>query len=483
MLDNTVQDLRDGIYVEYSDANEIKGNMVSRSRYGLHFMYTQDNIVKNNRLVDNHTGSMMMVSYNDLYEGNTLLENRRNVNSQGLYLYDVHDAMIKANHINDNRIGIMIDNSFTNTITQNEFKGNALGIIFKQSTDNDITKNDFKINATTILTYGDGSKENNLYGNYWDNQMSLDANGDRFSDLEVVADPYFMEITDKNSAFQLLFQSPGMVLMEKLLKSNEDNLVKDRSPSMIPNIQEDVETSLNVGVMYISILFIIIKHHYLYFREEEVVMKKRWMYFLMVLVVGLAVALAGCNSEQADTSKEKKDEPKVEEPQTKVKAKAIDEAVDKCENCKMAVADNADATEIVLKDGKTLVFDDIGCMVNKWIKTNGTDDIEAAFVRSHHDKEWLDYEKAVYVFDPKITTAMGYGVIAFKDEAGAQNFIDKNGMGTIMTKAELDKHTWPQDKSNMTMKKHKDSMDPNSMHQDVNGTAYEPEPGNANGRE
>lgn len=189
-------------------------------------------------------------------------------------------------------------------------------------------------------------------------------------------------------------------------------------------------------------------------------MKKRMLYLLMLLVMVLAVALVGCNSEQADNDKEKKDEPKVEE--TAVKAKAIDAAVDKCENCKMAVADNEDATEIVLKDGKTLVFDDIGCMVNKWIRANGTDDIDAAFVRSHHDKEWLDYEKAVYVFDPKITTAMGYGVIAFKDEKGAQNFIDKNGMGTIMTKAELDKHAWPQDKNNMTMKKHMDSMDEGS---------------------
>jgi copper chaperone NosL len=186
-------------------------------------------------------------------------------------------------------------------------------------------------------------------------------------------------------------------------------------------------------------------------------MKKRMLYLLMLFVMVLSVALVGCNSEKADNEKEKKDEPKVEE--TAVKAQAIDEAVDKCENCKMAVADNADATEIVLKDGKVLVFDDIGCMVNKWIRANGTDEIDGALVRSHHDKEWLDYEKAVYVFDPKITTAMGYGVIAFKDKAGAQGFIDKNGMGTIMTKAELDKHEWPQDKNNMTMKMHMDSME------------------------
>lgn len=181
------------------------------------------------------------------------------------------------------------------------------------------------------------------------------------------------------------------------------------------------------------------------------------MLFLMMLVLVFSIALVGCNTEKAE--KDKKADPKVEEKT--VKAKAIDEKVDKCANCEMAVADNTDATEIILKDGKTLVFDDIGCMVNKWIRTNGEKDIDAAFVRSHHDKEWLDYNKAVYVFDAKITTAMGYGVIAFKDKAAAQSFIDKNGMGTIMTKAELDKHTWPQDKNNMTMKMHKDSTDTN----------------------
>mgnify|MGYP002346367387 CR=1 FL=1 len=258
IVNNTVSDIRDGIYVEYSDANEITGNKVSRSRYGLHFMYTQDNIVRNNTFIDNHTGSMIMVSYNELYENNYLLENRQNVNSQGLYVYDLHDSVIRNNHINDNRIGIMIDNSFTNTFSHNEVRGNALGIIFKQSTDNNITKNDFKINVTTILTYGDNSNQNNVFENYWDSQMGLDANGDNLSDLEVIADPYFMEITDKNSAFQLLFQSPGMMLMEKLFKSDETTLVKDSSPEMIPNIQQQSHAELNMGIMYASILFILL---------------------------------------------------------------------------------------------------------------------------------------------------------------------------------------------------------------------------------
>ncbi|MEW8986481.1 MAG: NosD domain-containing protein, partial [Bacillus sp. (in: firmicutes)] len=73
IVDNTVQDIRDGIYVEYSNANQIHGNTITRSRYGLHFMYTEDNVVRNNTFINNHTGSMIMVSYNELYENNKLL--------------------------------------------------------------------------------------------------------------------------------------------------------------------------------------------------------------------------------------------------------------------------------------------------------------------------------------------------------------------------------------------------------------------------
>ncbi|NMD72101.1 hypothetical protein HHO41_17540 [Bacillus sp. DNRA2] len=258
IANNTVKDIRDGIYLEYSSANKIYGNLVTRSRYGLHFMYTENNVVQDNTLINNHTGSMIMVSSNELYENNKLLENRQNVNSQGLYLYDVNESKFQNNLIKDNRIGIMIDNTFTNEITRNIFQGNALGIIFKQSTDNNITYNDFKINTTTILTYGDGSNQNNLSKNYWDNQQGLDINGDGLSDLKVVADPYFMEITDKNSAFQLFFQAPGMMLMEKLFKSDEASLVKDLTPAMSPNIEETEATSLNMGIMYISILFILV---------------------------------------------------------------------------------------------------------------------------------------------------------------------------------------------------------------------------------
>ena len=41
---------------------------------------------------------------------------------------------------------------------------------------------------------------------------------------------------------------------------------------------------------------------------------------------------------------------------------AVDDATDACEVCNMAVVDNQHATQIVLENGRSIVFDDVGCM-------------------------------------------------------------------------------------------------------------------------
>ena len=46
---------------------------------------------------------------------------------------------------------------------------------------------------------------------------------------------------------------------------------------------------------------------------------------------------------------------------------AINDATDTCEVCNMAVVDNQHATQIVLENGKSIVFDDVGCMY-EWLE-------------------------------------------------------------------------------------------------------------------
>ncbi|MEH7113119.1 nitrous oxide reductase accessory protein NosL [Neobacillus niacini] len=137
-----------------------------------------------------------------------------------------------------------------------------------------------------------------------------------------------------------------------------------------------------------------------------------------------------------------------------IKPVAINEETDKCEVCNMQVKDNQFATEIILENGKAIVFDDIGCM-NKWIEENKNEKIDAAFVRDYSTSKWIEMENATYVYGKSIKTPMAYNVISFTTKDDAQNFIDEN-KGSLLTYKDLEKHSWDRNKEMMEeMKKMK----------------------------
>ncbi|MCG5026931.1 nitrous oxide reductase accessory protein NosL [Anoxybacillus flavithermus] len=139
----------------------------------------------------------------------------------------------------------------------------------------------------------------------------------------------------------------------------------------------------------------------------------------------------------------------------KVEPVAIDEKNDKCAFCHMAVGNNQFATELVLKNGKVLKFDDIGCMY-RWMKEHENETVEAMFVRDYETNDWMEAGKATYVYDQTIRTPMAYNVISFKDEDKAKKFVEQHG-GTVLTYSELDRHTWERNKE-MMMEMKKEHM-------------------------
>lgn len=132
---------------------------------------------------------------------------------------------------------------------------------------------------------------------------------------------------------------------------------------------------------------------------------------------------------------------------------AINEDVDVCVICNMQVKDDAYATQIVTKEGKSLKFDDLGCM-NEWKTQNGTEDIGMEYVRDYNDKEWIEYKKATYVYDASIRTPMAYGLVSFKDKQSAEQFIEEQGVGQLLSSEELANHTWEQSMDMMDMDMH-----------------------------
>ncbi|RCX23745.1 copper chaperone NosL [Fontibacillus phaseoli] len=160
-------------------------------------------------------------------------------------------------------------------------------------------------------------------------------------------------------------------------------------------------------------------------------MKKGFVALSFILVL---IVVAGCGK-------------KTYQPQ------AINEDVDVCVICNMQVKDDAFATQIVTKEGKSLKFDDIGCM-NEWKSQNGTDEIGMAYVRDYNDKEWIEYEKAAYVYDASIRTPMAYGLVSFKDKKSAEQFIQEQSVGQLLSSEDLANHKWEQSKGMMDMDMH-----------------------------
>jgi copper chaperone NosL len=153
---------------------------------------------------------------------------------------------------------------------------------------------------------------------------------------------------------------------------------------------------------------------------EKMRMNRTWM--LLILSVLTLIIASGCGEKE-------------------YKPVAVKEGVDKCEVCQMLIKDDHNATEIILKDGKALKFDDIGDMF-VWLKEHGRDDTGAVYVRDYKTKEWIELDKATYVYDKSNKTPMSFGVFSFKSEADADSFIKEKGTGHKMTAKDLDSHDW-----------------------------------------
>lgn len=150
---------------------------------------------------------------------------------------------------------------------------------------------------------------------------------------------------------------------------------------------------------------------------------------IITMLIGLFSIMAGCGNDS-------------------VQPVAIDEGVDVCEVCNMSVADNAFATQLATAEGRVYKFDDIGCM-QEWLHQHQDTEIKAQFVRDQNNAAWTDSSKAFYVFDPSFRTPMGYGVYSFQDKAAAEQLIQKEGKGKLMTGEELSGHEWTRQSGDM----------------------------------
>jgi copper chaperone NosL len=98
---------------------------------------------------------------------------------------------------------------------------------------------------------------------------------------------------------------------------------------------------------------------------------------------------------------------------------------DMCSFCRMAVSEKQYAAESIDSDGKPFKFDDIGCMLNFIKKGSASVSASSFFVMDFDQRQWVKADSAYYVRSADLTTPMNGGIIAFKDQAKAQEAVEK----------------------------------------------------------
>ncbi|WP_026582976.1 nitrous oxide reductase accessory protein NosL [Bacillus sp. J33] len=119
----------------------------------------------------------------------------------------------------------------------------------------------------------------------------------------------------------------------------------------------------------------------------------------------LTILLAACTSEAA-------------------KPVDIRQNEDSCDVCHMGIEEMDAAAQMILKNGKPVLFDDIGCMVEYFQKEKP--EYEAAFVHDYQTKEWISFDASWFVHDQNIASPMSYGIAAFHSEEDALAFLEEH---------------------------------------------------------
>ncbi|QWH15397.1 hypothetical protein EXW38_29780 (plasmid) [Bacillus mycoides] len=251
-----IQNARDGIYLEQSDNNTIKENTIWQSRYGIHLMYSDRTVVEKNISKENTTGAMIMGTKETSVVGNRFIYNKSNVHAQGLLLYDATKTKVLQNEIANNRVGVYVEKADHNTIMGNSISNNFIGLQFKDASANEFTQNVMMGNVNE--SQATQSRENNIYNNYWDSSLKVDADGSGTSNIPYKADAYFLLLTQDIPEYQLFFQSPGMRVLQSFIKIPDQSLLLDKEPSMrpkgVPQKGEGMAFQSNILIVSVSML-------------------------------------------------------------------------------------------------------------------------------------------------------------------------------------------------------------------------------------
>ncbi|KAA5827701.1 nitrous oxide reductase family maturation protein NosD [Algibacter amylolyticus] len=204
---NFVQHVRDGIYLEFSNACVIKNNVSALNvRYGLHFMFSNDDVYQDNTFENNGAGVAVMFSKRIKMFNNIFKENWGTA-SYGLLLKEINDAEIEGNIFEDNTIGINVEGTNRINYKHNIFKNNGWAIKVKGACYTNIfTENNFLYNSFDIA-YNSKVNDNEFNKNYWSSYTGYDLDKNGIGDVPYRPVKLFSYIVNRTPETIILLRS------------------------------------------------------------------------------------------------------------------------------------------------------------------------------------------------------------------------------------------------------------------------------------
>ena len=96
---------------------------------------------------------------------------------------------------------------------------------------------------------------------------------------------------------------------------------------------------------------------------------------------------------------------------------------DQCAQCRMAVSNDAFASEIITEEGEVFKFDDLGCL-EQFINGNNELVVGKIFVKDYTSRSWLAKEQSV-IIQTSLKTPMGSGMVALADSVTAWQVVQQ----------------------------------------------------------
>jgi len=244
---NTIEHVRDGVFMSFGSNVLIDRNRVLDSRYALHNMFGLDLFVTENTFKDNLSGAVLMYGGPVLLLRNEISGSASPSTGFGVLLKDVAGVDAVENVLLKNRIGIQVDGpagDFENdtVVHGNTVALNQYGVSLYPSAHATFYRNSFVENTVQVVAQGHGVAGKNTWayegiGNYWSDYRGYDLGGEGVGDVPHHEGGSVESLMVRAPVLQALASGPAFSLLSAVEDRwvEHESIVVDPLPLMEPH--------------------------------------------------------------------------------------------------------------------------------------------------------------------------------------------------------------------------------------------------------